>query len=56
MKKMRNLRMKREFKKVQKMIKSRKYCIMTNGNTLTGLMHIKTNEVYVPKFELLVEY
>lgn len=53
---MKRVLLERELKKVQEMIKSRKYCIMTNGNILTGLIHTKTNEIYVPKFELCVEY
>lgn len=46
----------KELRKVQEMIKSKKYCVMTSGNILTGLMDIYTNKVYVPKYELYVEY
>lgn len=53
---MKRVLLERELKKVQEMIKSKKYCIMTNGDILTGLIHTKTNEVYIPKFELCVEY
>lgn len=53
---MKKVLLEKELAKVQAMIKSKKYCIMTNGDILTGLMHTRTNEIYIPKFELCVEY
>ena len=51
---MKRILLEREIKKVQQMIKSKKYCIMRSGDDLIGLIHTRTNEVYIPKFQLYV--
>lgn len=51
---MKRVLLEREIKKVQAMIKSKKYCIMRSGDDLIGLIHTRTNEVYIPKFQLCV--
>jgi len=45
-----------ERRKVEKMIKSGHYIVITNGNDLVGLMNRKTNKVYKPKKPLYVTY
>lgn len=52
---MKRVLLEKEIKKVQQMIKSKKYCIMRSGNDLIGLIHTRTNEVYIPKYSLCVE-
>ena len=45
-----------EKKKIEKMIKSKEYILITSGNDLTGLMNKRTNKIYKPKVKLYIGY